>query len=353
MMNSPVMSSKEPWLAVVLSTIFPGIGQLYAGKTGRGLLFLIIAIALIIGGGWSLLRPTGSMQFAIQFTLGFFLFSFFNLFDAHRCARKGNDSDFEQLRKSNKDPWLAVFLSNIIPGLGHAYQGAWLTALLFFIGLVITGSLAEAVPILGVLAIGLSIFCCYHAYQTSPAEREKSQKLIIRICCVLLAANLLSVLFSLATRSLVAEARYIPSEAMKPTLQVNDRLIVEKISYRFNAPQRGDVAIFWAPPKALEAVGSTTKDVYIKRIIGLPGETVEVKEGKVFIDGEALAEDYIQGPPKYLFGPETIPADAYFVLGDNRNSSADSHIWGYLPSENIIGKANKIFWPPARQGVIK
>jgi len=160
----------------------------------------------------------------------------------------------------------------------------------------------------------------------------------------------LSIILALGIRQFVAEARFIPSGSMKPTLQIDDRLVVEKISYRFNPPKRGDIIVFQAPQAALEEVGSTTNDAYIKRVIGLPGETVEVKNGKVIIDGDILEENYIQAPPNYLWGPEVVPEDEYLVLGDNRNSSSDGHIWGFLPRERIIGRAVVRFWPPARIG---
>ena len=160
----------------------------------------------------------------------------------------------------------------------------------------------------------------------------------------------LSVVLALGIRQFVAEARFIPSGSMEPTLQIDDRLVVEKISYRFNPPDRGDIIVFQAPQAALDAVGSTTRDAYIKRVIGLPGDTVEVKEGKVFINGEALSENYIQAPPAYAWGPETVPEDQYLVLGDNRNSSSDGHVWGFLPRESIIGRAVVRFWPPDRIG---
>ncbi|MGB7086420.1 MAG: signal peptidase I [Phormidesmis sp.] len=160
----------------------------------------------------------------------------------------------------------------------------------------------------------------------------------------------LSVVLALGIRQFVAEARFIPSGSMIPTLQIDDRLVVEKISYRFNPPERGDIIVFQAPQSALDAVGSTSQDAYIKRVVGLPGETVEIKNGKVFIDDVALEEEYIQAPPTYTWGPQTVPDDEYLVLGDNRNSSSDGHVWGFLPRESIIGKAVVRFWPPQRIG---
>lgn len=160
----------------------------------------------------------------------------------------------------------------------------------------------------------------------------------------------LSIVLALGIRQFVAEARFIPSGSMIPTLQIDDRLVVEKISYRFNPPRRGDIIVFRAPQKALDAAQVQGKAAYIKRVIGLPGETVEVKDGKVFINDEALEEEYIQAPPTYELERKVIPADEYLVLGDNRNSSSDGHVWGFLSKDAIIGRAVVRFWPLNRIG---
>jgi signal peptidase I len=156
----------------------------------------------------------------------------------------------------------------------------------------------------------------------------------------------LSIILALGIRTFVAEARYIPSGSMLPTLEINDRLIIDKLGYKFSDPERGDVVVF-SPTDALK---QQYKDAFIKRIIGLPGETVEVKNGQVIIDGETIPENYIAEEPQYDWGPETVPENSYLVLGDNRNNSFDSHSWGFVPRENIIGQAVVRFWPLDRLG---
>ena len=148
-------------------------------------------------------------------------------------------------------------------------------------------------------------------------------------------------------RTFVAEARYIPSSSMEPTLQINDRLIIEKVSYHFHKPERGDIVVF-SPTAALKA--QNFHDAFIKRVIGLPGDKVEVKNGLVYVNGKVLAENYIAEQPNYAFGPVTVPPDQYLVLGDNRNNSYDSHAWGFVPRENLIGRAVVRFWPFNRLG---
>ncbi len=168
----------------------------------------------------------------------------------------------------------------------------------------------------------------------------------------------LSVLLAVGIRVLVAEPRYIPSGSMLPTLQINDRLIIDKVSYRFSNPVRGDIVVFNPPDK----IGS--KDAYIKRLIGLPGDRVEVKDGGIlYINGKSIVEKYVSERAKYVwtktessdsdFTPnQIVPKDHYLVLGDNRNNSLDSHYWGCVSKDHLIGKAVIRFWPIDRAGGI-
>lgn len=157
----------------------------------------------------------------------------------------------------------------------------------------------------------------------------------------------LSGVLAFGIRSFVAEARYIPSGSMLPTLQINDRLIIDKISYNFRNPDRGDIVVF-SPTDELKK--QNFKDAFIKRVIGLPGDKVEVKGERVYVNDQPLRENYIEDKPNYNFGPVTVPADQYLVLGDNRNNSYDSHYWGYVPRDRIIGRAVVRFWPLNRVG---
>lgn len=157
----------------------------------------------------------------------------------------------------------------------------------------------------------------------------------------------LSLVLSFGIRTFVAEARYIPSGSMEPTLQINDRLIIDKLSYDFESPKRGDVIVF-KPTKTLRQ--QNFHDAFIKRVIGLPGEKVEVKYGRVYINDSLVQESYIAARPNYQWGPVIVPSGSYLVLGDNRNNSYDSHYWGFVPRHDIIGRAVFRFWPLNRIG---
>ena len=148
-------------------------------------------------------------------------------------------------------------------------------------------------------------------------------------------------------KAFIIDTRIIPTVSMYPTVEAGDRLIMSRLAYLGNkTPQRGDIIVFDAPAEF------DSKDDFLKRVIGLPGETVEIKEGQVFINEISLEEDYISAPPNYTYGPVTVPEDHYFVLGDNRNQSQDSHAWSFpfVPEDDIKGKALALYWPLSRLG---
>jgi signal peptidase I len=347
-------SHKEPWLAVNLSRLLPGIGQIYAGKPLKGYIILLSFFLLTGIGGWFVLGSTNNPLVGIAvLTAALLVLPIWNLFDAHHSARSANSLEFESIRKQSKDAWLAVFLSGFIPGLRHAYLKKWLASILFFIIFIVTAIVAGSQsPIIALLAqvlqIVLVLVVFYHVYSSTSLRRERSQRTIMLFIAGFIGISvILSAILAIVIRQFVAEARYIPSGAMLPTLQINDRLVIDKQIYRFRMPERGDIVVF-SPTEALQ--NQNVHDASIKRIIGLPGDKVQVKGGQVYINDQPLAETYISDKPQYEWGPMIVPPNSYFVLGDNRNNSYDSHIWGFVPSENIIGKATQRFYPFDRAG---
>jgi signal peptidase I len=160
-----------------------------------------------------------------------------------------------------------------------------------------------------------------------------------------LDACIFAAVLSLIIITFVVQAFYIPSGSMEPTLMVNDRILVAKFLYRFEPVARGDVIVFRYPL-------NPQRD-FVKRVIGLPGNQAQLKEGVVYIDGQRISEKGYTIKPDYgNYGPVTVPRGDYFVLGDNRNNSEDSRFFGYVPRANIIGKAIFIYWPPQRLGFV-
>ena len=136
---------------------------------------------------------------------------------------------------------------------------------------------------------------------------------------------------------------------MEPALEVGDRLLVEELSYRFHSPQRNDLVVFKAPPE-LEA--QNLHDDLIKRVVGLQGYVVQIHDGQTFVNGKVIAEPYLKEKPAYNYGSVTVPQNQYFVLGDNRNCSYDSHLWGFLPEPSIIGRTLLRIYPLLRFQVL-
>jgi signal peptidase I len=155
---------------------------------------------------------------------------------------------------------------------------------------------------------------------------------------------LLTLLIYVLVRSFLFENYRVVGRSMIPTLENNQYLAVNKLGYRLHKPQRGDIIVFRDP--------KDDERKLIKRVIGLPGEVVEIRDGQVLVEGRPLREPYIEAPPGYSYTPILIPEDQYFVMGDNRNNSSDSHNWGTLPREMIVGKAWVSYWPPSLWGVI-
>ncbi len=172
----------------------------------------------------------------------------------------------------------------------------------------------------------------------APIEIKQPTEVVVR---ELIETLLLTFFIFFLVNGLVGRYR-IDGSSMNPTLADGQYLLVNNFSYYLNDPQQGEIIVFHHPTSDLNL---------IKRVIGLPGDYVSVENGIVSVNGVPLVEDYISAPPQYR-GQWTVPEGNYFVLGDNRNASSDSHTWSFLPAENIVGRAEIIYFPVSDWGKV-
>ncbi|MEI8011763.1 MAG: signal peptidase I [Candidatus Omnitrophota bacterium] len=273
-------------------------------------------------------------------------------------------------KNKTKSPWLALILSLIIPGLGQVYSGLLLRGAVFLvvnIGIqwpILVGYLSPDVyvepwwlkwgVILFQVAVSIDAFFCKVRYNKTDDIDAKDK--LARIKRLTLPAVISVLLFGLSLalfiRTYFVQPFRAPTDSMAKTLELGDRFFADKRIYKVSNPQHGDVIVFKSP--------KNLKNILVKRLIGLGGDVVEIKNGTIFINGEIFQTVGMEGV-NYLnagkFGGVgqkiIVPAGNYYVLGDNSPVSSDSRHWGFVPATNIVGKAFKIFYPPARVRLIK
>ncbi|MBW4077816.1 MAG: signal peptidase I [Acidobacteria bacterium] len=182
-----------------------------------------------------------------------------------------------------------------------------------------------------------------------PRRRKSRQRAFIEWLIILVVA----VSVSMLVRTYVVQQFSIPSGSMIPTLDVGDRILVDKLSVELGTINRGDIVVFRHPPKALTTCAPPVEPIFIKRVIGLPGDVITSKGSTIYVNGKALKESWQTTSP---FGPAighvVVPANHYFMMGDNRGESCDSRYWGTVPRSAIIGKAFLRIWPFNRIGFL-
>jgi signal peptidase I len=174
-------------------------------------------------------------------------------------------------------------------------------------------------------------------------HRSATYKTLLELPIILLISFALVFGF---VRPVIAAPFYVGSESMVPTLMVWDRILINKLAYDFVEPQRGDIVLFESPEGRAEPL--------IKRVVGLPGDTIEVRAGTLYVNGRRQREPYVSDHLRNMqspYDPTEVPEGHYFMMGDNRGNSADSRVFGPVPEENLIGEALFRFWPPSRVGV--
>ncbi len=343
---------RDCWLAVNLSGLLPGMGQCYGQQWAKGLTVMVIFLVLVIHAMWSLLAAEGNTIRGFWLLGAAAVVYLLNIWDAFATA--GRPLHPAGAKHQGRDVWYSVFLSQILPGLGHLYLNKAVSGAVFLAVGVGLAMLANYEPVILPMACTIWSIAGYHAYRIAPLSPGRNQSRSGKMLMVVVVGSLLLRL-SIGSLPLWIDSSVmqciVPSESMVPTLQVSDRIFVSRAEHY--QPQTGDIVVFAAPPKAIEIVDAEPDSLFVKRVVGLPGQQVEVREGKVWINQVPLVESYLTVEMGYAWGPAVVPSDSYFVLGDNRNESADSHVWGFLPKANLIGEAYKIYWPAGRVQSLK
>ncbi len=361
-------TNRQPWLAASLSWLVPGFGHLYSGAHARGVSLIVLGGCLYIL--WLMSLISGRTPIIVSLLLNLcmrLMLPIYAATDAFRLTKAHNTADFERQRTLAKDPWLAVFLSLLLPGVGHAYlrkSRLFILYLASFLGVyLISTRFVYTFPLYVLFRAGV----CAHAYQAACQAHERMPKRPLAQFALLLVCTycLMGFLVPQAERHFVMEF-YGPGvgSSMEPTVPRHSRGIVDKYTYRLKDPSVGDVVVF-APPN------SSHSDVTIpacKRVVAVGGETVQVRNGRVYVNGRerqfvdrthrqvhpnsSLPIDFSGPDNPYLAhgvdAPYEVPPGHYFVLGDNDRYSVDSRCYGAIPRENIIDRLIKIFWPPRR-----
>ncbi|EAZ92821.1 signal peptidase I [Crocosphaera chwakensis] len=338
--------NKDPWLAVNLSMFFPGLGQFYAGNYLQGFLFFNGQILWLVLTVWHIFAAKGNTVTGL-ICLGItIIFYFSSLIEAHLSIYKQrNDPNLEKIPRKHKNVWFAIFITRILPGLGHLYLQKSIIGLLILTASLIVMGIDDLYSNLLLFSPLITSLTIYHTYLIFPQKHRDRRGLLIAIMTGIIF--ILGVMVNYYPQWL--EKRFdkflIPSNSMQPTLQINDIVFVKK--YPDYGPKIGDIVVF-TPSENIKKADPDVSDYYIKRVIATPGKKVKIQQGQVYLNNTPIQEPYIAESPQYQLESMIVPANYYLVLGDNRNDSFDSHVWGLLPKDVIVGQAYKIGWPPKR-----
>jgi signal peptidase I len=370
-------SNKEPWLAASLSWLLPGMGQLYAGAYTRGASLIVLVGFLHIFWLVSLISIRVSIVILILINLCTSIaLPIYASLDAFTVTKRYNTNDFERDRILSKDPWLAVFLSVILPGLGHIYVRRFITGILFFALFLFIRIryIYSYYSLIGVLV--LRALASLHAYFMSPVRRDERKLLLTLLILLLLCTYFLSSFLLPLTKRRFFVRSYGPiiGNSMSPTIAEGSYVMIDKFTYIWRNPKAGEVVVYTAIDDVYDGIYSEGMTFLCKRIIAVGGETVQVTDDQIKVNGEkrvfdipmvsekplqdSAPIDYVAdgNNPYFKYGvnePYYVPEGHYFVLGDNSRDSVDSRYCGAILKEDIIGRVVRIYWPLRSIGAVR
>lgn len=329
--------AREPWRAVNLSMMLPGLGQLEAGERAAGWFFLVGSLVLwLLAVAFFFLPPLpGWVGVVLIFmTLAFDIAA---IFDAYAKAKSANTPEQEETRTSQRDAWKTTFFNRLLPGIGHAYEGRWWGAVLWLVGFLLAASLPATVGALASAAVmGGAV---WHGWARTRARAVPDRSLVLAVVLASGACTAASLAIPDWLRANFFQAFKIPSDSMAPTLQHGDHVLINRQSF---VPRDGDLVVY-APPRS--------SNLFIKRVFAVPGEVVEFRSDGGYRDGQLVLPGPVGSQP-VVFGDEGHPyrvrEGEVFLMGDYLRTGYDSRIHGPIPIERLRGRVYKTYWPPGR-----
>ena len=335
-----ITQAREPWRAVNLSLVFPGLGQWDAGRRGAAALQAGAALILLAGTIACIVVPALPGWMSLVLAGLFVVLSIASMVDAHRQAVATRSPEDESTRQSSRDAWKTLFLNRFIPGLGHAYEGRWGGAVLWCLAFIlVTYPEGRWSPVARAIVLG-GVVC--DGWAKGRGRRGEGGAVIPAVTLIACLTALQGAGPALI-RNVWFTAYRIPSASMAPTLRPGDYVFA---SVRGFSPRRGDVVVYPFPSDRTKMV--------LKRVFGLAGDVIEFRADGAYRNGSRLMPGPVSndpGPARCLGAeghPYTVPGGQVFVVGDNLPNSNDSRFHGPVAVRDLRGRVYKIYWPPGR-----